>query len=286
MLLLRISLDLNQSLVDVLKGSLLCGRADSIEPQQLWNASEQAQKQTIRAMIDLSQRIQAAAPIPRLLAESQRSDGASDASNLAIVVHPARSRASPSLFVNASPGLELPSSSTSESGHSPSSSFSALSPFAIASSYMAHSQSPFQSTPLLLSPMFPHIHGRTPSDLLREWKEDLDARSPSLLSPNSLTTNTAVQSPRSNIRRYSSAPDTPSFNTTSRPSRESGRSLQPSPSLSRPNLGLGIQDGRGNRIGSQRAHSDSYIPSSLASNSQEDSFLVTSMHSGFTHSLS
>jgi hypothetical protein len=245
-------------------------------------------------MIDLAQRIQVAAPIPRQLMQTRRVSGASDASNLEMVLHPTRSRATATPFDTAIPTFAIDAShfypnSDSESVVSlqltpttrPS---SALSSISASSSFNTACSSLLQSTPLLLPPIFPNTDGRSTSDLLREWKEDLNARSP-LLSPNSPAMTTGFPSPRGNIKRYSSAPTTPSLNLASRPNRMSVRSPQPSPSISGASLGLGIQNARGNRMSSQRVQSDSYVPSSLASSTQEDVFPTTSLHKGFTHSL-
>ena len=126
---------------------------------------------------------------------------------------------------------------------------------------------------------------KTPSDLVREWKEGLNPRSSILLSPSSPNTTAGFQSPRSNVSRYSSAPSTPSNPASPRPNRSSVQSPQLSLSSSGRTLGLGIQHARSNNISTQRVQSDPYVPSSLASDSQKEVFPATSLENEFTHSF-
>jgi hypothetical protein len=146
--------------------------------------------------------------------------------------------------------------------------------------------SPSQSIPRFLPAIFSNDDSKVTSDLLQAWKDDINSRS-SLASSSVPTTPAAsisgVAFPRAHIKRYSSAPTTPSLHeNVSRLEKSSVRSSHLF--LSESGLGLGVTNAGEFRMSSHNMQSQSDVSSCL-STSTETAFPSTSLQTGFTHRL-
>ncbi|KAH8595953.1 hypothetical protein B0O99DRAFT_671912 [Bisporella sp. PMI_857] len=296
--LMKIALSLNQSLVQVLKESLHIGRQHELEPERLWRISDQAQKDAISTMLDLGQRIQISAPIPRILrerriarqkAEHNESSGRDIAPiNSATPVHMNQVTDQTSSLQPISTKGSRPTSNVNQlSSRRDSASFlptlltspfherdfqpEESSSFAISASFRS-----LNSTPLLPVSSPSQIISKSSEDLLKDWQEGIDERQKSISS-------TPIPS-----KSMQTSPDLPLFHQKQR------RSVTYSSAPSTPSMvdpGVGAHSGREIRASIGRHVSDSVLAvdhkygEQMMLSPRSPRSPITSLNSGFTLSL-